>query len=263
MERVLPDDVDYLRTLIANVVLIGEPDSREWVLVDAGVATFADNITDFAKQRHGSAPPRAIVLTHGHFDHVGSLRELLEAWPNVPVYAHEAELPYLTGRADYPEADPEVGGGLMARLSLLYPHKGIDLGDRVRALPEEGAVPGLPGWRWIHAPGHTKGQVALFREADRTLVAGDAFITVKQESAFAVLTQEKDIHGPPAYFTFDWDDAWESVRRLAALDPQAAVTGHGVPMGGDELKRGLGRLAEQFDRLAIPDNVSAKARTRP
>jgi hypothetical protein len=106
---VLPKDITYIRTIIANVVLVGEPGTPDWVLVDAGVATFADNISKIALERFGTEQPRAIVLTHGHFDHVGSLREMLERW-NVPVYAHVKELPYLTGKADYPEADPSVGG---------------------------------------------------------------------------------------------------------------------------------------------------------
>src|SRR5687768_2725005 len=122
----LPRDLMCMRTLVANVVLIGRPDSEEWVLVDAGIGSFADNIAEEAQERFQSEKPRAIVLTHGHFDHVGSIQGLLERW-NVPVYAHEKELPYLTGKADYPEADPSVGGGLLAQISPLYPHKGIDI----------------------------------------------------------------------------------------------------------------------------------------
>jgi hypothetical protein len=39
----------------------------------------------------------------------------------------------------------------------------------------------MPGWRWMHTPGHTEGHVCLFRNSDRTLIAGDAFTTTKQE----------------------------------------------------------------------------------
>ncbi len=45
-----PEDMLYMRTLIANVVFVGEPGSDDWVLVDAGVYTFADNIADTAKK---------------------------------------------------------------------------------------------------------------------------------------------------------------------------------------------------------------------
>lgn len=249
--NVLPSDVKCMRTLIANVIQLGKPGSDEWVLVDAGVGTYSDNIAEVAKERFRSEKPQAIVLTHGHFDHVGSLQALLERW-DIPVYAHEKELPYLMGKADYPEADPTVGGGLLARISPLYPHRGIDIRSWVQALPPDGSIPALPEWRWIHTPGHTAGHISLFRDKDRVVIAGDAFITVKQESAFAVLMQEEEIHGPPAYFTFDWQEAWNSVRTLEALKPEAAITGHGVPMFGEQLHQGLARLAQDFDQMAIP-----------
>jgi glyoxylase-like metal-dependent hydrolase (beta-lactamase superfamily II) len=140
----------------------------------------------------------------------------------------------------------------MAVLSRFYPRAPIDLGNRVRALPEDGTIPEMPGWRWIHTPGHTPGHVALFREEDRTLIAGDAFTTTKQESALAALTYTPEIHGPPAYFTPDWISARRSVERLAALEPERAATGHGPMLAGQPLREGLHRLARNFDRIAVP-----------
>jgi glyoxylase-like metal-dependent hydrolase (beta-lactamase superfamily II) len=247
----LPNNLMFMRTLIANVVFVGEPGAADWILVDAGVHGYSDNISEAAKERFRAAQPKAIVLTHGHFDHIGSLEGLLEQW-DVPVYAHEKELPYLTGQADYPEPDPTVGGGLLSRISPLFPRKGIDIGGRAKKLPDDGSIPEMPGWRWLHTPGHTDGHVSLFRESDRVLIAGDAFTTIKEESVIANLTQKKDIHRPPAYFTTDWDAAWESVKRLQALKPRVAVTGHGTPMAGQELQQGLAELARDFDKLAIP-----------
>lgn len=140
----------------------------------------------------------------------------------------------------------------MAALSRFYPRGPIDLGTRVQPLPEDGSVPGMPGWRWIHTPGHTPGHVAFFRDEDRTLVAGDAFVTTRQESARAVLAQRPELHGPPAYYTSDWESARRSVQRLAGLEPLRVATGHGPPMEGPEMLADLQKLARHFEWLAVP-----------
>ena len=246
-------DITYLRAQIVNLYFVGAPGAGRggWVLVDAGLPWSAGRIVEAAEARFGRGGPAAIVLTHGHFDHVGALHDLVERW-DAPVYAHPLELPYLTGRSSYPPPDGSVGGGLMARLAPLYPRGPINLRGRVRPLPADGSVPGLPEWRWRHTPGHSPGHVSLFRERDRVLLAGDAFVTTKQESALAVLAQREEVNGPPAYFTPDWGRSRESVAHLAALKPALAATGHGPPMRGERLSRELERLARNFDRLAVP-----------
>ena len=95
--------------------------------------------------------------------------------------------------------------------------------------------------------------MALFRDSDRCLIAGDAFVTTGQESLYAVMTQEPEVHGPPAYFTSDWASARRSVEELAALRPAIAATGHGTPIIGRELSDGLERLVRDFDEIAVPD----------
>jgi len=236
---------------IAFVNVFGIVDGGGWTLVDCALNGSATRIVHWAHKHFGAAPPQAIVLTHAHFDHVGAIDSLIGSW-DVPVYAHPAELPYLTGQRSYPEPDPSVGGGIMARMAKLYPREPIDLGTRVRALSADGVIPVLPGWRWIHTPGHTAGHVSLFRDADRALIVGDAFCTTKQESFFAVATQRPELHGPPAYFTTDWNAARDSVHRLAALEPACIAASHGQPMAGSDAARLLSELAERFDEVALP-----------
>jgi glyoxylase-like metal-dependent hydrolase (beta-lactamase superfamily II) len=251
---VLPDVYCYTDQIV-NLVLVGNPnESQEFVLVDAGMPKSAGEIKEMVYGRFGEdAQPKAIVLTHGHFDHVGSLVELLEAW-DVPVYAHELEIPYLTGKKDYPPGDPTVASGLVAKLSPLFPNHGINVGAQLHQLPPDGTVPCMPDWKWIHTPGHTPGHISLFREQDRSLIAGDAFVTVKQESLYKVMMQTPEISGPPRYYTTDWDAAYDSVKTLAALKPQVAVTGHGRPMQGEDLAKNLNYLVEHFNKIARPDN---------
>lgn len=260
--RVAPG-VFGMRVALANLYFVGQAQSpRGWVLVDAGVGPCAGLVARAAEAHFGAgARPEAIVLTHAHFDHVGGLAELARRW-DVPVYAHELELPYLTGAADYPPPDPTVGGGALAWMAAAYPRRGLDLGERARPLPADGTVPHLPGWRALHTPGHTPGHVSLFREADRALLAGDAAVTTRQESALAVATQAPELRPPPAYFTLDWAEAGRSVEKLAALRPLVIAAGHGRPMRGPEAAEGLRRLAEGFAAAAPPRGryVAAPAR---
>ena len=247
--------LSVLRDVFVNLYYAFPEDQPQgpWVLIDAGLPGSAGKIKQQAEALFGpDTPPAAILLTHGHFDHAGGLHGLLAAWPDVPVYAHPMELPYLTGRSAYPAPDPTVGGGMMAYLSFTYPKQPYDFGDRVQALPADGTVPGLPGWRWVHTPGHTFGHVSFFREHDKILVAGDAFTTVKQESGAAVYAQKQEVHGPPAYFTPDWDAAHASVELLARMAPEVAATGHGIPMHGTALHTQLADMAAHFDSLARP-----------
>lgn len=244
-------EVAGLQIVMVNVFFIGAH-GGPWVLVDAGLYFSANRIRRAAEERFGpGARPSAILLTHGHFDHVGSLKELAEAW-DVPVYAHPLEMPYITGGSQYPPPDPLVGRGSMAILSPLYPRGPIDVAARARELPADGTVPHLPGWRWIHTPGHTPGHVSFYRDEDRVLVAGDAFVTTRQESLYSVATQRPELNGPPAYYTSDWDAARDSVMRLAELRPRVMACGHGLPMAGDAAADRLALLALNFNRVARP-----------
>lgn len=250
--EVLPDLFSHTIQIV-NIMLVGHPDSKEFVLVDSGMPESAAEIISVVEDRFGEgSKPRAIILTHGHFDHVGAIIELVEKW-NVPVYAHELELPFLTGQMSYPEPDATVEGGMVAKMSPMFPNEPIDLGGNVQPLPSDGSVPFLPEFKWIHTPGHSPGHVSFFREADRALIVGDAFVTVKQEYLYKVLTQELEISGPPRYLTTDWQAAKDSVVRLKELNPSVAVTGHGMPMTGQMLTDSLEKLVREFDTIAVPD----------
>ncbi|MEH7108384.1 MBL fold metallo-hydrolase [Bacillus sp. JJ1764] len=248
--EVLPDLYCYTIQIV-NICLFGN--SEDFVLVDAGMPGSASEIVAVTAEKFGEGrKPKAIILTHGHFDHVGGIIELVNEW-EIPVYAHERELPFLTGKTSYPEPDSSVEGGLVAKMSPLFPNEPINLGSYVHALPADGSVPYMKGFRWIHTPGHSPGHVSFFREQDRALIVGDAFINVKQDSLYKVITQEEEVSGPPRYLTTDWQQAKQSVSKLAALNPSVAVTGHGLPLSGDALTIGLQNLVQHFDHFAIPD----------
>jgi glyoxylase-like metal-dependent hydrolase (beta-lactamase superfamily II) len=241
-----------LRILFVNVFALSGPSG--WTLIDTGLYLSAGKIKHWAEGHFGKdTKPQAIILTHGHFDHVGAVKDLLNDW-SIPVYAHPAEFPYLTGHEKYPPPDPGVGGGLMAVMSPLYPRTSADLSGKVTALPEDGSVPNLPGWRWLHTPGHAPGHVSLYRAEDNLLLPGDAFCTTKQESFLAVAKQKPELHGPPAYYTPDWEAARASVDKLAQLRPRTIAPSHGLPMCGDEVADQLSKLAINFDHVALPEH---------
>lgn len=243
-----------MKVTFVNVYMIANRRGagKGWVLVDAGLRGTAKRIIAMAESIFGpGTKPAAIVLTHGHFDHVGALEELLKYW-NVPVYAHPMELPYLTGKSSYPPADPGVGGGLMSLMSWSYPNKPINLGNKIIPIDKYEGIPELPEWKVIHTPGHTPGHISLFLPLNTTLIAGDAFTTTHTESMVNALNFNKHLSGPPKYMTTDWHAAERSVRKLAALQPRIAATGHGFVMRGKELQTALSYLANNFRELAVP-----------
>ena len=243
-------------TGFVNAYFIGDPDGR-WAVVDAGLPGFAATIIEKAERRFGPrSRPEAVFLTHGHFDHAGNALALADHW-GVPVYAHRLELPYLTGRSDYPPPDPTVGGAI-GTLARFMPAGGRDLGTRLRALPvdatpaaaehETGDLPGLEGWRWLHTPGHSPGHVAFFHRGDGTLLAGDAVATVDMSSYIALATSRQEIAAGGAPFICDWGNYARSLRRVADLEPQTLACGHGVPMKGD----GMVDQLKAFTRAFVP-----------
>lgn len=255
--RIAPD-VGWLPISFVNVYFIGRP-GGPWALVDAGLPGRANQILEAAEARFGTdARPEAILLTHGHFDHAGSALVLAERW-DVPIYAHRLEMPYLTGKSDYPPPDPTVGGAI-AFLARFMPTHARDLGDRMRELqPNE--VPEIAGWEWLATPGHSPGHVSFFRPSDRVLLAGDAFATMNMDSWPGLITGQRRLARAGAPFNTDWDATRLSVRELAKLRPNVAGCGHGIPRCDADLPARLERFAERFRAPSRGRYVRRPART--
>src|SRR5207248_2894583 len=141
-------EVYRLPVAVANAYFVGRP-GQSWVLVDAGLPGYRDQIEAAAYDLYGGASrPEAIVLTHGHFDHAGSAHELADRW-DVPVFAHPLERPYLEGKP-YPPPDPTVGGPMALAMRLLpSQYSRVSLGDRLQDLPADDTLPFMPGWEWV------------------------------------------------------------------------------------------------------------------
>ncbi|MBF9222417.1 MBL fold metallo-hydrolase [Hymenobacter ruricola] len=244
-----------------NVYFVETGTPGEWVLIDTGLPGSEKTIIAAADQLfYPGTRPEAILLTHGHLDHLGSARELADHW-KVPVIVHPLELPYVTGQALYPPRDPTVGGSL-AFMSRFFPTQLPNLEERVQALDaNDPSTPFLMNWRWLHVPGHAPGQLAFFREADGVLLGADAFATCHHDSVPAVLLGLPKISRAGTPFNYDWEAARKSVQTLADLAPKAIGCGHGPVIKGPEAAAGLRALADNYPVPSHGRYVHEPART--
>ena len=235
-----------------------------WVLIDAALANCGGLIREAAESLFGAdTPPAAILLTHNHPDHTGSVLELVRMW-DCPVYVHPDELPYVAIE-DLPAiekyANPLDRWMILPILRMMPPRRVeamISSGSIkavVRAFDPSAAVPGLPEWECIPTPGHTPGHVAFFRTSDRVLITGDAIVTVNLNSLWGFLLwslrlSKQRVSGPPWYSTWNWRAAKESVIVLARLKACVLASGHGVPMSGGETAQELAAFAGAFSAPA-------------
>ncbi len=225
MEEIAPG-IAVVPMKMANAYLVG--DAQSWVLVDSGTPGNHETIKEAAEERFGpGAKPRAIVLTHGHFDHAASSPELAEMW-NVDVYVHKLEMPFLTGMSSYPPMDVTAPGAF-SFMARFFPSGSVDLGTRIVEWNGDFAPFGISGWQSIDTPGHTPGHFAFFRPEDRIVLAGDALSTMDLDTFTGILTKRLTLQPPPAPATYNWPQAHESVQRLADLKPSIVAAGHGKP----------------------------------
>jgi glyoxylase-like metal-dependent hydrolase (beta-lactamase superfamily II) len=245
-------DIYWLPVRGCNVYLVGS--SAQWVLIDAGWDGCADAIRGAAQALFGSAArPAAILLTHAHPDHFGSAAELSRVW-EVPIYAHQDDLPYLEGGVLSDDLLDPVGR-VFKVIERVLPARTVErmrsspLKDMVEALPGlDAGIPGVPDWEYIHTPGHSPGHVVFFRWRDRALIAGDAVLTAPLWGALPAVQR---LSRPPWFVSWDWGLTKAAASTLAHLEPRVLAAGHGVPMIGDKVARELAGFAARRDRVVV------------
>jgi hydroxyacylglutathione hydrolase len=200
-----------------NVYLI-EDDGRATVF-DAGIASMAPAVRSAAARLGGV---RQVVLGHADADHRGSAPGL-----GAPVYCHPDEVeaansdPPFRPYFDLSQLAPH-GRFLLPRLLPVWDGGAVEIAGTVKEGDE------IAGFRVIEIPGHAPGQIALFRERDRLALATDCVYTLDPQTG---------IHGKPRVplpaFNFSTQQARESIRKLASLEPSQAWFGHGKPLRQD------------------------------
>lgn len=211
---------------IVNSYLVEE--SGEVTIVDAGMAgLYRDIPRELEAMGRTVADVRALVLTHGHSDHIG-FAERVRRERGLPVLVHESDA--ALARGEVPNPSKGFGTTRLGPLLGFLWYGALHGGLRTKELTEvatfgDGAtldVPGSP--RVFLVPGHTPGNAALHFASHGALLVGDAFAT------YAVTTGAR---GPQvAPFTADATQAVASLTRLEGIPAECVLPGHGDPWTG-------------------------------
>jgi glyoxylase-like metal-dependent hydrolase (beta-lactamase superfamily II) len=180
----------------------------EDVLIDAGRTWDRRRVFSEMEGRQLSM----LALTHVHPDHQGVAKDVCEA-RDIPLACHADDVDAMEGRRPIQEAAPNNPyNRIIKRIWQGPPHEV----DRVLNEGDE-----VAGFRVIHAPGHSRGEVIFFRASDRVAICGD----VIRNMSYA--TGLPGIKEPPDIFTYDPPENRRSIRKLAELDPSLILPGHG------------------------------------
>jgi glyoxylase-like metal-dependent hydrolase (beta-lactamase superfamily II) len=204
-------------------------DDGRLTIVDTGVPTSWESFQDAVRRvGRSTGDVEAVVLTHGHFDHVGfaerARREL-----GVPVYVHENDVPLTKHPWRYDHERPRskyllthvhalpIVGALVRNRALFAPPVKEVVRYENGSLP----VPGSP--QVVFSPGHTHGHCALHLPDRDALIAGDAIVMLDPYTAR---------RGPcivAGAATADSERNLRSLDALAATGARTVLVGHGEP----------------------------------
>ena len=193
-----------------NAFLVREDDG--FTLVDTMLERSEQALLTAAEE--AGAPVTRILVTHAHYDHVGSLVALARMLPDAEVIAPKRDAKLMRGDKSGEPGEPD------GKLRGAYKPLDVEIGREVSEGDRIGSL------KVIEAPGHSPGQCAYLDTRDGTLIAADAFSSLGGVATTA---------GPywkfplPGFITWHRPTALESARKLRDLEPSLLVVGHGKP----------------------------------
>lgn len=211
---------------LMNVYLI--EDGGQVTVFDAGISDMTVGLRRAAARLGGVG---RVVLGHADADHRGAAGGL-----GAPVYCHPDE----RDAAQSPDSFRSYWD-----LDKLDPHVRV-VYPRLLSMWDGGAVPisgtvqegdEVAGFRVIELPGHAPGLIGLFREQDRLALVSDTIYTLDPQTGLKGAPRV-----PHSAFNMSTEQAAESIRKLAALEPAAVWAGHTDPVTVD--------VAEQLRQTA-------------
>ena len=220
--------IDVLHKGLEHVICVWQVDD---VIVDPGPESTSDTLLDAL----GGEEPRALLLTHIHFDHAGAAGALVRRWPDLEVWVHEHGARHL--------ADPTR---LVASAKRLYGEQFDRLWGEVVPIPEKNlrVVRGgesQDGWDVAYTPGHAWHHVSYRHAASGWVFPGD--------TAGVRLPPGELLLAPTPPPDFDLDAWRSSIDTIEAWEPQTlAITHFGdfrdVPEHLERLREALARWSE-------------------
>jgi hydroxyacylglutathione hydrolase len=201
-----------------NVYFLEDEDGV--AMFDAGAAEMASGVATAGTRLGGITK---VILGHGHCDHRGTAGKV-----NAPVICHPDEVADVEGDGGFHYFDTSrirfpVSRALYPTLLRAWDGGPVKVSGTINEGDEAPA-----GFRVVHFPGHAPGMIGLHRESDGLVLCSDTIYT---------LNVEYGVRGAPRVpheaFNLDTEQARESVRKLADLDPQTVWPGHARPVTGD------------------------------